>query len=302
MTIMRPDYFLTIIFPLLFILLCGCQPTSDGMGADEYTTHIAEWDSERLERLKAPEGWVNLAGLFWLNEGENTIGSAAGNDIVFPRGPEVAGTVTLNDKQVIFDPFRGAEIKSEGEALAEPVTIFDKEGKSTLLTVDSLGFFIIKRGELFGIRLRDYLSYRLDELKQIERYPARQEWIIKARFIESEEEVTVRVPDVLGETNEEKVPGILEFDHNGEVHRLYPTGSRERLFIIFADETNALETYGAGRFLSAEGPDSDDYVYIDFNKAYNPPCAFTPYATCPLPPKENYLSFDVLAGEKAVSH
>lgn len=300
---MRSNYvFLTIIFPAMFVLICGCQTTKENMNAEEYASHIKHWDTDRLERLKAPEGWVNLAGLFWLEEGENTIGSAEENDIVYPRGPEVLGTVTLNENQVIFVPDEGAGIKAEGEMLQGPVTIFDREGKSTLLTVDSLGFFIIKRGELFGIRLRDYLSYRLDELKQIDRYPADQEWIKKARFIESDSEVTVRVPDVLGEVNEEKVPGILEFEHNGEMHRLYPTGSRERLFIIFADETNALETYGAGRFLSAEGPDSDGFVYIDFNKAYNPPCAFTPYATCPLPPRENYLSFSVLAGEKSVPH
>jgi uncharacterized protein len=222
--------------------------------AGQYENEIAEWDSERLERLKSPNGWVNLAGLFWLNEGENRVGSGGHNDIVYPRGPESVGTMTLADGQVTFSPRQNIDIKADGEPLVGNIQIFDNNNRSVLITTDSLGFFIIKRGQRYGIRLRDYVHPRLDELQHIDRYPASQEWIVKARFIETEEEMTVRVPDVLGEITEEKVPGILEFEYAGETRRLYPTGSGDRLFIIFADDTNALETYGAGRFLSAEQP------------------------------------------------
>ncbi|MGF1585097.1 MAG: DUF1684 domain-containing protein [Bacteroidales bacterium] len=293
----------TFIFLIsLAFIFVSCQGPAGTVDAGQYENEIAEWDSERLERLKSPNGWVNLAGLFWLNEGENSVGSGDNNDIVYPRGPESVGTMTLADGQVTFSPRQNIDIKADGEPLDGNIQIFDNNNRSVLITTDSLGFFIIKRGQRYGIRLRDYVHPRLDELQHIDRYPASQEWIVKARFIETDEEMTVRVPDVLGEITEEKVPGILEFEYAGETRRLYPTGSGDRLFIIFADDTNALETYGAGRFLSAGQPDSDGFVYLDFNKAYNPPCAFSPYATCPLPPRENFLTFEVTAGEKAVPY
>jgi uncharacterized protein len=300
---MKRTYLCRIFFLLApAFVFASCQGQETNSDAGQYANEIEEWDSERLERLKSPNGWVNLAGLFWLNEGENRVGSGSGNDIVYPRGPEFIGTMTLSDGQVKFSPLPNTGLKADGEPVTGDLEIFDSENRSVLLTTDSLGFFIIKRGERYGIRLRDYVHPRLDELQHIDRYPASQEWIVRARFIETDEDMTVRVPDVLGEISEENVPGILEFEYAGETRRLYPTGSGERLFIIFADDTNAIETYGAGRFLSAEGPDSEGNVYLDFNKAYNPPCAFSPYATCPLPPRENFLTFEVTAGEKAVHY
>jgi uncharacterized protein len=110
------------------------------------------------------------------------------------------------------------------------------------------------------------------------------------------------VPDVLGDITEEIAPGIPEFEYEGETRRLYPNGSKEDLFVIFADEMNALETNGGGRFLRGGGVDSDGFAYLDFNKAYNPPCAFSPWATCPLPPEENFLPFGIMAWEKAVHY
>ena len=283
-------------------LLLSCNMNSGDPDADSYAGHIAEWDSVRLQRLKSPAGWVNLAGLFWLQEGENSIGSAETNDIVFPRGPEEIGAMMRNGDNVTFTPSGEINIKVDGELVSETVRIFGEDREGELLTVDSLGFFIIQRGERIGIRLRDYIHPRLDELQHIDRYPPDQGWIIKARFIEPEEELTIMVPDVLGEINEEKSPGILEFEFEGETCRLYPTGSKESLFIIFADDTNALETYGGGRFLSGGAVDDDGYAYLDFNKAYNPPCAFSPWATCPLPPRENFLPFGITAGEKAAHY
>ncbi len=299
---MKHRNILNILTGLMIIsLLLSCDHAEKRMDADDYAAHIAEWDSTRLQGLKAPGGWLNLAGLFWLQEGENSTGSGDHNDIVFPRGPENIGVMTLTGNRVSFFPFGETNVKADDEELSGSVEIFGATREAELLTVDSLGFFIIRRGERIGIRLRDYIHPRLDALNEIERFPPDQDWIIKARFIEPEDEITVRVPDVLGDISEENVPGILEFEHDGEIWRLYPTGSRDRLFVIFADDTNALETYGAGRFLSGGAPDNQGYVYLDFNKAYNPPCAFSPYATCPLPPKENFLPFRVTAGEKAVT-
>jgi len=282
--------------------MLSCSSHDRGISAEEYAALIAEWDSVRLQRLKSPAGWVNLAGLFWLQEGESRIGSSGTNDIVFPRGPEEIGVMILKGQDVSFTPAGEVNISADGSGIAGTTGIFGKDKKAELLTVDSLGFFIIKRGERIGIRLRDYIHPRLEALQYIDRYPPVQDWILEARFIESEEELIIRVPDVLGEISEETAPGILEFEYDGETRRLYPTGSKENLFVIFADDTNALDTYGGGRFLSAGGVDRHGYVYLDFNKAYNPPCAFSPYATCPLPPRENFLPFGIMAGEKAVHY
>ena len=287
---------------LLFSLILtgvSCNEAGTGMSAVEYQEHIAEWDNDRLQRLKSPDGWVNLAGLFWLQEGENSIGSADFNDIVFPRGPREIGHITKEGNVIHFRPHSDVTIKADGVHFTGALRIFGENPDARLLTVDSLGFYIIQRGERTGIRLRDYLHPRLEALQYIERYPPDQEWIIKARFIEYDEDMTIMVPDVLGESRQESVPGVLEFEFNGEMRKLYPTGSNDNLFIIFADDTNAIDTYGGGRFLNAGGPDKDGYVSIDFNKAYNPPCAFSPYATCPLPPRENFLPFRIEAGEKA---
>ena len=292
----------SLIYLVLPALLFSCSSKYDGMSPAEYAAHIDEWDSARLQRLKAPGGWVNLAGLFWLDEGTSSVGAAGTNDKVFPRGPEEIGVMMRSGDNVTFIPSGEINIKVDGEPVRETVRIFGENREGELLTVDSLGFFIIQRGERIGIRLRDYIHPRLDELQHIDRYPPDQDWIIKARFTEPEEELTIMVPDVLGEINEEKSPGILEFEFEGETRRLYPTGSKESLFIIFADDTNAFETYGGGRFLSGGGVDSDGFVYLDFNKAYNPPCAFSPWATCPLPPRENFLPFGITAGEKAAHY
>lgn len=289
----------SLIYLVLSAFLFSCSSDAEDMSPHEYTAHIEEWDSLRLQRLKAPDGWVNLAGLIWLEEGTSSAGAAGKNDIVFPRGPEEVGVMMRRGDDVTFTPSGEVEVKADDEHISGTVKIFGEERDAELLTVDSLGFFIIQRGDRLGIRLRDYIHPRLDKLQNIDRYPPDQDWIIKAEFIESGQDLTVMVPNVLGEINEEEVPGILEFEFDGEKHWLYPTGSRDRLFIIFADGTNALETYGGGRFLSGGAVGSDGYVHLDFNKAYNPPCAFSPYATCPLPPRENFLPFGITAGEKA---
>jgi uncharacterized protein len=290
---------------ILITLLAGfifssCSRGVQEMSQEEYVRHIEEWDNQRLQRLKAPDGWINLAGLHWLNEGENRVGSLPQNDIVLPGGPANLGIMILEGNRVIFDPAPAAGVVAEGKPVEESITIFDEKGSTVLLNARSLGMNIIRRGERFGIRLRDYEHPRLEEFQKIERYPADRNWIVRATFIETDDEMTIRVSDVLGDMSEEQVPGVLEFIIDGETFRLFPTGTKNRLFIIFADETSGLETYGGGRFLYTDGPDREGYVYIDFNKAYNPPCAISQYTTCPLPPRENILPVEITAGEKAV--
>jgi uncharacterized protein len=285
---------------VMAVLSGSCKSRNSEMNPRQYEEYIREWDYDRLQSLKSPDGWVNLAGLFWLSEGENSVGSAGRNDIVFPAGPGTIGVLTLSGDEVSFRPSPGPDIYADGTPLSGSISIFGENPHAELITVDSIGFFIIKRGDRTAVRLRNYNHPRLKSIQFIDRYPPDQQWIMESRFIESEQGLTMMVTDVLGETVQEVVPGIIEFEYQGKTRRLYPTGSIDRLFIVFADDTNGTETYGGGRFLLAGSPDEKGMLNIDFNKAYNPPCAFSPHTTCPLPPRENSLPFRVEAGEKTV--
>jgi uncharacterized protein len=286
---------------LIYLFLSGCS-TSPEMAGNEYVQSLAARDSMRLVSLKSPTGWLNLAGLFWLKEGENTLGSDEENDIVFPRGPKRIGIIRLKEGVPHFLSSEKTIVRLGENPVSDTLLVRDDQGKPSLLETDSLGFYVIKRGDRYGIRLRDYTHPAIQSLQKIERFPPDESWIIRARFIRDTSGRTISIPDVLGEVKDEKIPGTLEFEFSGKTYTLYPTGTREKLFLVFGDETNAMETYGAGRFLGLEPPDSLDFVDIDFNKAYNPPCAFSPFATCPLPPRENLLPFRVTAGEKAVPY
>jgi uncharacterized protein len=291
-----------LIAAVVLFSFVHCSAPVTNITDEEYIKSISQWDSMRLANLKSADGWLNLAGLYWLQEGENTLGSDPGNQLVFPRGPGKIGSLFLENETIRFTASENIEVFVNNEAVKQTELVSDKEGRPSKLTVDSLGFFIIKRGLRTGVRLRDYLNPRIDALQAIDRFPPDKNWIIQAKFIRNTEGLTIAIPDVLGDVTVDTIPGILEFEFEKSTYRLYPTGSEKRMFLVFGDDTNALETYGAGRFLSIDGPDSLGLVNIDFNKAYNPPCAFSEFATCPLPPKENMLPFKVLAGEKSVPH
>ena len=253
-----------------------------------------------MTNLKAPEGWLNLAGLEWLKQGKNTIGSDSSNDVVFPeKAPAKVGELSLEDGSIRFDPARDVQIKHINEVINERINLqSDASGEATVLEHGSFRWFVIKRGDQYAIRLRDLESPLLDKLDSIPAFPVKHQWRIKATFIPHNPPKTIEMPNVLGNINETESPGLLRFTYQGQQYTLHPTGSKESMFLVFGDETNAEETYGGGRFLVVQGPGEDNHTWIDFNKAYNPPCSFTPYATCPLPPKENILPFKVLAGEK----
>ncbi|MBS3770524.1 MAG: DUF1684 domain-containing protein [Bacteroidales bacterium] len=288
---------LLLCCPLFFT---NCSSPSGKSGETTYKERIMEWRSERLKNLKASDGWLNLAGLYWLDSGKNTIGSNSSNDIVFPeKAPDNLGNLYLSDNTIQFTTLKNTEVFHQDSLIQKIQMQSDAKGDPTVLSHGPLKWFVIKRGDQYGIRLRDLESPLLDEVTEIPAFPVSKEWRIKAKFEPYEEKKTMEVPNVLGGTNEVESPGVLKFEYRGETYILHPMGSRESLFLVFGDETNAEETYGGGRFLVAEAPDENNNTHIDFNKAYNPPCAFTPYATCPLPPRQNVLSFKVKAGEKA---
>ncbi|MCK5461825.1 MAG: DUF1684 domain-containing protein [Bacteroidales bacterium] len=293
-----------IVSQLFMILLTlnACNQNGDSPD-DAYLKEINRWKEKRLERLKSENGWLNLAGLFWLEEGVNTIGSDSSNSIIYPdKAPSRLGKYILKNRQVSFIPEPGEEVFLEGKSIEELEIKTDKTGKPTLLETGSLAWFIIERGDQFGIRLRDYEHPSINKLTQIESFPADPAWKIEAEFEAYKEPRELLIPTIIGTVEKNMCPGILRFSVNGVQQEFYPVAAGKKLFVIFADETSALETYGGGRFLYLDKPDKRGLVTIDFNKAFNPPCAFTEYATCPLPPRENFLTVRIGAGEKGVDH
>jgi hypothetical protein len=269
-----------------------------------YEVEIKKWHQNRIEKLKTENGWLNLAGLFWVDEGVNTFGGNTENKIIFPKGTsdDFLGEITLKNGEVYFKNTKNVKILHNNDLVNEiRIYPYRENGKPTILEHKTLRWFIIKRGDKFAIRLRDLESPILKNFTGIETFKIDSTYKIQAKFIPTEGK-KIAILDVTGQVSQQDSPGTLVFKLNGKEHRLDALSEGDELFIIFGDKTNKKETYGAGRFLYAQKPDNQGNVTLDFNKATNPPCAFTPYATCPLPPKQNQLSVEIKAGEKNYGH
>ena len=291
-----------ILIISLFVLLFACN-SSTPVITDEaaYVESIKEWQEQRIERLKSKNGWLSLAGLFWLEEGENSFGSDSKNDIVFPeKAGAFCGTLVLDGGSVTLSVSEGVEITLKDSLVTEMGLLDDQSGNTTRLQQGDLAWYIVKRGERYGIRLRDHKHPRIDELDHIPSYPIQTSYVVEATLepFDSPKTMTVATP-LEGFTETYECPGTLNFEINGKKLTLHPFTSGNGYFLVIADETSALDTYGAGRFMYAS-PDSTGRIILDFNKAYNPPCAFSPFATCPMPPRENFLPAAIEAGEKSV--
>ena len=283
----------------------SCQSGKEKFNEEEYISSMNEWKHQRLERLKSENGWLNLVGLHWLKEGQNPFGSNEANNIVFPENaPEFIGTIILYKGNLSVQINEDVEVFINDSLLKEHSIHTDYDENTTMFRSGSLRWYIIKRGDRYGIRLRDINSPLVEKITEIPSFPVDSRWRIEARFEKFETPKEIAVPNVLGDVEFEKCYGLLKFKIDSKEYELMPLGNgvKNDFFLIFADETSAEETYGAGRFLSVEKPDEDGNTYIDFNKATNPPCAFTEFATCPLPPKENILTVKILAGEKINEH
>ena len=288
--------YFTIISLLFLIILSGCEKDS---GSEQYIKSIKEWHKKRIARLKTETGWLNLVGLYWLKEGTNTFGSADDNDIIFPaNAPRHIGTFILNDSSVYVMINPGVKVVSDSQSVTNRKMNDDLSDSTTVLQSGPLRWFIINRNGKYGVRLRDLDAPLVKEFKGIDMYPIDEKWRVEASFEKYPAPKVIEIPNILGSVENDTVEGRLVFKLNGKEYTLDPVSEGNEFFIIFADETNGEGTYGAGRFLYSDKPDSLGMVVLDFNKAYNPPCAFTRFATCPLPPKQNYLHLKVTAGEK----
>jgi len=260
--------------------------------------HLAEveaWREGRYAALRRDIGWLTLAGLGWLKLGVNRVGSDPGADVVLPDGPPTAGTVTVTDEGVVAD----GEFQPDGRRANGLRLVSDHEGEATLMELGSLRICLVERGGRLALRTWDLDAPGRTAFSGIDHWPVNLAWRLDARF-EATPDRTIAVPDVLGTNDEEPSPGDVTFEVSGEAYRLkaLPGGDSGELWLVFGDATNGDETYGGGRFLYTSAPDADGALVVDFNRAYNPPCVFSPYATCPLPWAANRLSLRIEAGER----
>jgi uncharacterized protein (DUF1684 family) len=285
----------------LFTILSSCQKDSN-ITVEEHRLEIEAWHEKQMASLKSENGWLNLIGLYWLEEGENTFGSGADKDFKLENEafPEEIGVFSLENGQVYFEP-KISGVTKEGETLQEKTLIFDPESKiMAKLSYESLHWVIIKRADAYGVRLRDYKAGAVLDFEGVEQYPIDLEWRVEARFIPYESSKTIPITNVIGQTTPNPSPGYLEFQIEGKTLTLDALGADEddELFLIFADETSGRETYGGGRYMYVKKADASGKIILDFNKAYNPPCVYTPHATCPLPPRQNMMEVAITAGHK----
>jgi len=269
----------------------------------DYLEQIQDWRQRRHARLSSEDGWLTLVGLEWLEEGENRIGNLATSDIRIPGGPDHWGTVFVRDDELSFVPADSGDVTIDGAPAAETALVADSQGEPSVVRSGNLSFHVIFR-ESYALRVKDSKAPTLVAFEGVDYYPADPSWRIEARFTPAPAGQTVDIGNVLGQLIPMSVFGTVEFEREGRRQTLIGLGEEgsESLWFLFADRTTGRETYGAGRFLYSDGMPEDGRLVVDFNKAYNPPCAFNDYSTCPLPPHENRLDLAVMAGEKDYHH
>ncbi len=283
---------------LALAVLAGCgqdQPT-------EYQQSINTWHDGRIERLAADDGWLTLVGLHPLPDGESMVGTAETCQVrLDATAPTEIGTLDLQPDGIRFVPVAGASVTVDGVVVSEPIDVAtDADGAPTIFRTGTVNFHVLARGDRHFLRVKDNASPVRRDFQGVDRFAVDEAWRVTARLESEGMPPTVPIANVLGQVDQQPSPGVLVFDMDGKRLRLIPVGEAGKsMFIVFGDASNGHDTYGGGRFLSADPPDAEGNVVLDFNKATNPPCSFTPYATCPMPPRENLLPVAVTAGEKA---
>jgi len=284
---------------LLIQPLMADQSGASLQQSGSYQQTIEAWRASRHERLSKPDGWLTLVGLEWLKEGENRVGSATDNDIRLTGGPAHWGSVFLQGEHLRFVNSDLASVSVDGKPFPDAELVADNKGEPTLVAGGTLSFYAIFRGS-YALRVKDSYAIALLNFHGVENFPIDESWRINGRFERADEGASIEIANVLGQISESAVYGTLEFEKDGKTHNLLGLGDEgsKSLWFIFADRTSGHGTYGAGRFLYSDGMPESGRLTVDFNKAYNPPCAFNPYSTCPLPPQRNRMDLLVTVGEK----
>ena len=283
------------IVAIVACVLGVALPTAEGP-QDTYVADIETWRHEREQDLTANDGWLTVAGLFFLHEGENSFGAGPLNDIVLPTGPPEAGVFVLQNHEVTLHATPGLTLAVNGEQVTV-APLYPREERADV-QIDDLTLFVHYSGDRLAIRMRDTNSGIRQRFTGLRWYPVDETYRIPARFIPHDEPITVTLQNILGDIETFTSYGSVRLSLKGKSFDMLPMESDGRLWFIFRDLTSGSETYAAARFLYAEAPENG-WTTVDFNMAYNPPCAFNPHTTCPLPPRENRLPVRVDAGEKA---
>jgi hypothetical protein len=268
----------------------------------DYAAEIAAWDAERDRRLRNPNGWLALVGLHWLTDGAQSFGADSANPIhLTGRGvPPRGGTLDLTDAHVTLRAEPGADVTVDGAPVDGELVLADDIGQApTIVDLGALRFHVIRRGDRIGLRVRDTELPALQSFAGVPRFEVDPAWRVTGHLERPPGIRTVEVPDVLGEVRSEESSGVVHLELGGEhLHLDALPEDDDMLWLIFADATNGTETYSGGRFLVTSPMAEDGSVVVDFNLAYNPPCVFSPYATCPLPWPANKLPVPIRAGER----
>src|SRR5882762_7974835 len=291
-----------LVFAIAFSIACN-KPKTTSFDTAGYKAELEKWQNDRLTNLKKQDSWLTLVGLYWLKEGENKFGSNAANSVALPKdkAPDVAGSFWLDKGHVHLAALQSANITVDGK----PATALDLKDDNddngpTILKRGTLIINIVKRSDRIGVRVKDSQAAARLQFKGLEYFPTDPKWRVEARLEPYQPAKVIPITNVLGMTDDEASPGALAFEVDGKNYRIDPILEKGEtdLFVMIADQTTGKETYGAGRYLYVKPADANGKVVIDFNKAYSPPCAFTNFATCPLPPQQNRLPFRIDAGEK----
>ncbi|MFM7840103.1 MAG: DUF1684 domain-containing protein [Chitinophagaceae bacterium] len=265
-----------------------------------YVDEIENWHRQRGVYLRSEEGWLNLAGLFWLREGVNPFGSDSSNPIVFPKGSIAGRAGSFNRSgdtvRLIAEP--DADIALGNLRIRDTVIFLGGQAVPPVLAHGTLRWTIIKREDKIGVRLRDLNSALVHSFPGIDHFSIAEKWKVMAHWQPSPARYTLPLQNIIGQQVHESSPGRVTFTLGKKEFSLEALQEGQELFLIFSDETNGVDTYPSGRYLYAPWPGKEGTTILDFNKAFNPPCAFTPYATCLLPPAQNHLALRIEAGEK----
>lgn len=294
------------------LALAGCQaapepPQLPPYDAAAHRANVEEWRAWRHSELVKPDGWLSLSGLYWLLPGTYTFGAAPDNDLVYSREgvPALLGSFRVTETQVEFYPesdlgtvLPGADGGFSGSLVYDA----DIEGERPIMGWGEMLWYVIERENHLALRLKDGASELVTGFEGIDNFDLAAEWRLDATFEYLDPPGTIKVPNVFGSLGDAELLGEVVFEVGGETYRLdmwRDSGDPDNLFTAFGDETNAESSYGAGRFLWVDAPDEWGRTVVDFNRSYNPPCAFSPFATCPLPPPQNRLPLRIEAGERA---
>ena len=297
---MKFTHLLFSTFVALLLVDCSNKNLGPKPLPANYEQLHQDWLDYRISALTDTTDWLRLQNLIWFEEGENSFGSGSDQDIQFPEGsiPKNVGTFILDNGSVTMIVNNGVDIRHKGEPIDTLKMVGDEIDERIHAKHGPLTWFIDSRNDQRGVKVFSMDSPKAGRFNGFPAYPLQQKWYHTGRFIPHSEETTIDIVNVLGEVDQSKSPGTIEFMVDGEIYTIDALESSSGFFLMFTDSTNKTETYQAGRYMIIDPPAEDGLVTLDFNKVYNPPCAFTPFSTCQLPPPQNRLDVAIPAGEK----